>query len=286
MNDDRVAIVFRPEALDYETFHRLDTACFTTEPPLSYEAFVHNVASEFWAAYVDDALIGYGYLRGADHPAWIARLAVAETTRNRGVGGRLMGAMLEHCRAKGAEEAILYVMQNNEPAVHLYRKHGFDVADETYQYLVPATWIAAHSGAGGDEGSANGGTAPSAEGSGAIRAVPIDSIPSDKLPRFADQWSAVPGHHNPPNVYVFVFRDPDDRNVGYASFSPNFPGCFPFVVDDPERDAEGAIASLAPYLAPDKDPIRLTFSSAELSAACDTLGLELNYTLYKMATKL
>ena len=215
--------------------------------------------------------MGYGYLRGQDHPAWIARLAVSEKARNRGVGGQLMSTMIDHCRSKGAEEAILYVMQDNDPAVHLYRKYGFRVKSETCQYLAPAEWI-------NDRATAI--EKPS------VRAVPIDSIRESDRPDFPAEWAGVPGHHNPPHVYVFVYLDAEEKCRGFSSFSPTFPGCFPFVVENPQTNAESAIASLAPYLAPEKDPIRLTFSSAELAAACDALGLKLNYTLYKMVLPL
>ena len=51
--------------------------------------------------------------------------------RKRGYGSRLMEAVFAWGQGRGAHTAYLQVMCNNEPALHLYEKLGFE---ERYQY--------------------------------------------------------------------------------------------------------------------------------------------------------
>ncbi|GIQ66579.1 hypothetical protein PACILC2_51470 [Paenibacillus cisolokensis] len=51
--------------------------------------------------------------------------------RNRGYGGQLMMRILNWAKQNGATRGYLMVVQNNAPAVHLYRKLGFR---EAYAY--------------------------------------------------------------------------------------------------------------------------------------------------------
>jgi GNAT superfamily N-acetyltransferase len=267
-----IEVVFRPNGLGYKEFHKLDRACFPEEPPVDRDVFLKALVGEFWGAYDDDRFVGFGYLREGTRPAWIARLAVAQDARRQGIGGRLIETMLEHCRSKGEKSVILYVKRDNETAVRLYIKHGFEVVEPWFQYVVPAAWFAEYAGSDGRP----------VHGEPVVRAVPIDSVKPADRPRFPDQWSDLPERHDPPNRYVFLFMDQNGATVGYCGLSPGFPGCLPFEVESPGRMLPGALASLRPYLLPEKDILRLTFGSAMLAAMCDNLGFTRNYMLYKM----
>lgn len=60
----------------------------------------------------------------------LARMTVAERERGQGHGDRLLVAALDRARALGA--ASVYLLTNTAlgPAVHLYRKHGFQTVGE------------------------------------------------------------------------------------------------------------------------------------------------------------
>jgi [ribosomal protein S18]-alanine N-acetyltransferase len=64
--------------------------------------------------------------------AWIAydeihllSIAVAPAARRRGLGGEILGAVLERGKARGAVRAILEVREGNAAARAFYRMHGF-----------------------------------------------------------------------------------------------------------------------------------------------------------------
>ena len=52
-------------------------------------------------------------------------LWVAPFARGRGVSDALVGAILDFARRRGAERVALHVVEGNDPAGGLYRRHGF-----------------------------------------------------------------------------------------------------------------------------------------------------------------
>lgn len=73
------------------------------------------------AGMVSAALLGEGV-------AEVLSMWVAPPARGRGVGDALMNAALGWARAEGASQVILNVRSANQPAIGLYRRHGFDDA--------------------------------------------------------------------------------------------------------------------------------------------------------------
>jgi ribosomal protein S18 acetylase RimI-like enzyme len=57
---------------------------------------------------------------------WIAGVGVAVPHRGQGVGEALMRGVLEQARARGLREVWLEVLVQNEPAIRLYEKLGFE----------------------------------------------------------------------------------------------------------------------------------------------------------------
>lgn len=62
-----------------------------------------------------------------DHGYELAKMAVAPAAKGRGYGDLLMQTALDWAKQKNAEEVILLSNTILEPAITLYRKHGFIV---------------------------------------------------------------------------------------------------------------------------------------------------------------
>lgn len=71
------------------------------------------------AAFAGDDLVGTGRLLP---DARIGRMAVASTWRNRGIGGRMLAALVEAARRRGEVEVRLAAQH---AAVDFYGRHGF-----------------------------------------------------------------------------------------------------------------------------------------------------------------
>ena len=55
----------------------------------------------------------------------LVKMAVSEAARGRGYGDRLMEAAIGYAREAGADRLMLVSNTRLEPAIRLYRKHGF-----------------------------------------------------------------------------------------------------------------------------------------------------------------
>jgi ribosomal protein S18 acetylase RimI-like enzyme len=69
---------------------------------------------------------------------YLARIAVAASARNRGIGAKLMGVLEDAARSRGKTRLVLEVSPLSTTAVSLYERSGFDVADERNVQDAPA----------------------------------------------------------------------------------------------------------------------------------------------------
>lgn len=266
VNEIPVELEFQPVTLCFEEFHKLDKQCFPDEP-MNNESFDRCVKSGFWAVFCERQLIGYSHIDLTPDLAWIARVAVVPSYRNRGIGNMIMEAMLKYCRKVNRTTIILYVQQDNPAAVHLYEKHGFQVSEESFQYIIPIHDFIEER-----------------KSDIAIQfdVLPIPEVSKAFRPEFPLQWSNLSELHNPPKAYVLVFRVPDNQQVGYCRLVPDFPGCFPFELSSPEEYLSIALIRLKSFLSKQYEILKLTFANPKIAQVCDSLGFKLNYRLYKM----
>jgi GNAT superfamily N-acetyltransferase len=270
-----VRIEYRPAALAFEAFHRIDSECFPPEP-LDAPSFTAALAQDFWAAWDADTLVGFAHVARRPGVSLLARLGIAGAQRCRGIASMLMRTVLEHCRQIGLPDMILYVRSDNPDAIRLYERFGFRLVESAWQFVLtdpqerPRREIA---GAILRESIA--------ESPAQVVAVPICDLPQESWPRFPQEWGKIAQMHRPPETYVLIFCK-GDSTIGYARLNSNFPGCFPFVLANPSENLMPALASLRNCLLPEKQFLRLTVADGQIAAACRQAGLELNYELIKM----
>lgn len=78
------------------------------------------------AATERDAVLGYIGMMHVLDEGYISNVAVSPKYRRRGVGGALIGAIIERGRELGLSFLTLEVRQGNAPARALYARHGFE----------------------------------------------------------------------------------------------------------------------------------------------------------------
>ncbi|MBI3537086.1 MAG: ribosomal protein S18-alanine N-acetyltransferase [Chloroflexi bacterium] len=81
-----------------------------------------------------EPVIGYSGFWLVVDEAHISTIAVNPAWRRRGIGERLLIAMIERARALRAETVTLEVRVSNAPAQSLYRKYGFEIAGTRPRY--------------------------------------------------------------------------------------------------------------------------------------------------------
>ncbi|KAI3961938.1 hypothetical protein MKW92_036032 [Papaver armeniacum] len=68
--------------------------------------------------------------RGSEKCGIITNVTVAESARQQGVGSSMLKFAIEAAKEKGAKQVFLQVVRDNEPALALYRKMGFEIFAE------------------------------------------------------------------------------------------------------------------------------------------------------------
>ncbi len=79
----------------------------------------------FFVAEIDGQIVGYAGLWVEGSQAHIAKVAVRDGCRRRGVGSVLLRHLLDHACRLGLSEAYLEVRRSNLAAQELYRRFGF-----------------------------------------------------------------------------------------------------------------------------------------------------------------
>ena len=71
------------------------------------------------------AVVGWAGLCDYPDEAWVQTMAVAPSAQGRGLGARLLGALLEEAERRRQRVVSLEVRADNGPAQRLYERHGF-----------------------------------------------------------------------------------------------------------------------------------------------------------------
>jgi ribosomal-protein-alanine N-acetyltransferase len=112
---------------DLPAVHAIERASFAV--PWPPDAYRNELATNRLASYVvaraDDVVVGFAGIWVMVDEAHVTTFAVDPRWRRRGVGERLLLALLDLSVARRAREATLEVRLSNMPARRLYEKYGF-----------------------------------------------------------------------------------------------------------------------------------------------------------------
>jgi phosphinothricin acetyltransferase len=124
-----IAAIYAPEV-------RHGLASWEEEPPGEAEMAgrmekIHGLGLPYMVAESEGAILGYSYA-GPFHPRSAYRYTLEDTiylrpgAQGRGVGKKLLGALLERCAAIGCRQMMALIYQvENSPSVILHEKLGF-----------------------------------------------------------------------------------------------------------------------------------------------------------------
>ena len=112
---------------DIPAVHAIERESFSV--PWPDDAYRNELATNRLASYVvaraDDVVVGFAGLWVMVDEAHVTTFAVDPRWRRRGVGERILLALLDISVARHAREATLEVRLSNMPARRLYEKYGF-----------------------------------------------------------------------------------------------------------------------------------------------------------------
>ncbi|PGS50510.1 ribosomal protein S18-alanine N-acetyltransferase [Bacillus sp. AFS041924] len=112
---------------DLDQIMEIEKKSFAT--PWTYDAFYNELYSNQFANYiiaeVDETIIGYCGLWVIIDEGHITNIAILPDYRGKGLGEKLLRAVMETAKGLGAETLTLEVRVSNDVAKGLYRKLGF-----------------------------------------------------------------------------------------------------------------------------------------------------------------
>lgn len=79
----------------------------------------------FLVACDGQEIVGYAGMYLSVDEGEIVNVAVAQSMRRKGIGDALLDKMAEYAAQRGIQRIVLEVRVSNEPAIHLYEKHGY-----------------------------------------------------------------------------------------------------------------------------------------------------------------
>lgn len=116
---------------DVDAIIPLERKLFAGDPPWSAEQFRSELAGVpdtrwYVVAEQDGELAGYAGVSVAIDTAEIQTLAVGPAHQRRGLGTLLLETLVAEAVRRGARELLLEARADNDAALALYAKHGFE----------------------------------------------------------------------------------------------------------------------------------------------------------------
>ncbi len=255
---------------DWKAFDRLEAELFPEDRAI-HETFTRWVEQGGFFALesASEQLVGYLVVtRFGEDAAQLNRIGIAKSMQRQGLGTKLMVFALNWYREQGGiKQIILYVQEDNVAAQRLYRKFGFEAVATTWHYFVPFATLKP------------------------LGRYDCQPIKPDEIEDVGKQFcDALPA----PQIRRFLRRDhlvitlkaPSGKIVGVCRFTPRFPGCFPFEIEQVES-FDDFVAGLRPYSLSQFDYVRVTFTdNPELLQLLEKRGYKLHHKLFKMVLTL
>lgn len=126
---------------DVEAVAALETELFPHDAWSAEQVWgelAHVPDSRWYAVEEDDAgIAGYVGLMAVPPEADVQTVAVAPRAQGTGLGRRLLDALLVEAERRGCTQVFLEVHDDNEPALRLYERAGFEQQGRRRDYYGP-----------------------------------------------------------------------------------------------------------------------------------------------------
>ncbi len=126
-------------ALDLPIVMEIELATFTMPwSEATFRGLLRRSDSDLYIAERRGLVAGYAVFWAVTDQGELGNVAVAEAFRGKGIGSKLVEAVLERAAQRGVHEVFLEVRKSNEGAQNLYKAFGFfEVGKRKNYYLQP-----------------------------------------------------------------------------------------------------------------------------------------------------
>ncbi|MFQ5832682.1 MAG: GNAT family N-acetyltransferase [Candidatus Thorarchaeota archaeon] len=254
---------------DWETYEEFREG-LETDFQLDEESFKKLVDGDgCFGLFLDAKQVGYLNLYRIDEDEGnLQGIVVRNEYHGKGYGSMLVKHALDWFTERDLRRVHLYTQVDNKIARGLYTRFGFELEARAWHYIVPLNTLKPLGKYSCQE----------------ILEEEIDSV-GNKYPSHLSA-GRIRRSLESDSQHVLTLKDSEDEIVGVCRFTPGFPGCMPFVLDDVEC-LDDFLVGLEPYRLPEFDHVRITFShDHKLAELCRDRGYELYHDLVKMSRDL
>ncbi|RLF08059.1 MAG: ribosomal-protein-alanine N-acetyltransferase [Thermoprotei archaeon] len=134
--EENVIIIRKASPSDFAQIVKIENLSFEKPyPPALILSLLYLHSDLFYVAVANNEVIGYvvGAKKGNGH-GHVISIAVKPEWRRRGVGTKLMEALLNAFKERGLKAAILEVATSNREAIAFYKALGFEKIDLMKKY--------------------------------------------------------------------------------------------------------------------------------------------------------
>ncbi len=105
---------------------------------LFWDELAQGPSRTYVVAEEDEEIVGYAGLAAMPDEGYVQTLAVAPSRQRHGLGAALLTHLMDDAKRRGLPRMGLEVRIDNEPAIRLYERHGFEAIAVRKRYYQPS----------------------------------------------------------------------------------------------------------------------------------------------------
>jgi GNAT superfamily N-acetyltransferase len=250
---------------DYDAYVRLHGELGVPDRVQSRDEWIASAMPRISVACDErDEAVGYVSWRQYGPLAHVMHLAVDPAIRGRRIGEQLLVHAREQAKTAGCTRWYLNVKRDNTSALRLYERCG--LAHEMESFALEVPWSAV------PRVDVRERTIDNSDDDDATIAS-LFNVPADRVASFR----ARSGYR------LITLRDETDALLGFAAFSPSFPGAATFCARQPDL-AVPLLQAVRHYADPQFDYVRVTIEgNRALADAVLALGATLTFEILRLS---
>ena len=264
--DSRVIRPARPD--DYPVYERLHGELGVPDPVPAADAFAETIVPRMWVACEPaETVVGYVTWRQYGPLAHVMHLVVDPAVRGKRIGEELLHHARDRAKAAGCTRWYLNVKRDNTSALRLYERCGLQL--ELEAFAMKLAWSNV------PRATVHERLVDASDAEDATIAA-LFNVPADRIASFRARGS----------FRLVTLRDRADAILGFAAFSPSFPGAATFCARRPDL-AVPLLEAMRHHADPQFDFVRVTIEGDRpLADAILALGGELTFEILRLSAEI
>lgn len=125
---------------DVEPVVAMERALFDDawSPEMFWDELAQGPSRTYVVAEEDAAVVAYAGLAAMPDEGYVQTIAVAPSHQRRGLGAELLTLLMDDAKRRGLPRVGLEVRIDNEPAIRLYERFGFEAIAVRKRYYQPS----------------------------------------------------------------------------------------------------------------------------------------------------